>query len=221
MAASVIALRGEPFEVLLMRRNARSSFVPGAWVFPGGTLDPGDREVAKELGDGSELATMRVCAARELFEEAGVWLGDAPRNAERRRAELLRDPATFRALATESVPELDRLVWTSRWITPVGVPKRFDTYFFLATVASDTDATPELQEGMEMIWLRPEEALERHWRDELPLVFPTIKNLEALTAHSSSKALLDSRVGAVIEPILPVLTVGEDGAKTIRLPGES
>jgi len=67
-AASVLVLRDGPLEVLMMRRRADASFVPNAWVFPGGAVDEEDRA----LGDGSELSTMRIAAARELFEETGV-----------------------------------------------------------------------------------------------------------------------------------------------------
>src|SRR3972149_2846563 len=48
-AASVIVMRGEPFEVLFLRRTDASTFVPGSWVFPGGTLDDVDREVAASV----------------------------------------------------------------------------------------------------------------------------------------------------------------------------
>src|SRR5256885_15265761 len=92
-AASVILLR-DPFEVLMIRRPEKASFVPNAWVFPGGMVDAADER-------GSTLETMRAAAGRELFEETSLSV----------------DPAD--------------LVWTSRWLTPGGLPKRFDTHFFL------------------------------------------------------------------------------------------
>lgn len=51
-AASVILLRDDPFEVLMLERNPDRSFAPGAWVFPGGIVDPAD----EVLGNGDELA---------------------------------------------------------------------------------------------------------------------------------------------------------------------
>src|SRR5438477_10088081 len=69
-AASVILLRDSPLEVLMIRRHAKSSFVPDAWVFPGGVVEASDYD----LGDGTEVGTMRVAAVRELFEESGIWL---------------------------------------------------------------------------------------------------------------------------------------------------
>lgn len=161
-AASVLVLR-EPFELLLLRRSEKSSFVPNAWVFPGGTAEPGEE--------------LRETAVRETFEEAGLTL----------------DP--------------EALVPTSRWITPVGLPKRFDTLFYLATVPRDAAVTIDQREIVESIWISPAEALER--RRELNLVFPTIKNLEAIAGFTSIDELLKSRRGATIEPVLPVLVNGK------------
>jgi 8-oxo-dGTP pyrophosphatase MutT (NUDIX family) len=72
-AASVILLRrggrhrDRGVEVLLVRRSPESSFMPGVWVFPGGTVDATDQ--------GDEEGAHRACAIRELHEEAAVELG--------------------------------------------------------------------------------------------------------------------------------------------------
>ncbi len=160
-SASVIVLRDEPFEVLLVRRNEKSSFVPNAWVFPGGMAEESD---------------MRATAVRETFEETGLRL----------------DP--------------DALVWTSRWITPEGIPKRFDTYFFLATVPRDAIVTVDGKEIVESMWIAPADALARR---DLRLVFPTIRNLEAIATFTHSDALFASRRDAVIEPVQPILVDGK------------
>ncbi len=162
-AASVIVLRDEPFEVLLLRRHEKSSFVPNAWVFPGGVVEPGD-------------ADARAAGVRETLEETGLGL----------------DP--------------DALVWTSRWITPEGLPKRFDTYFFLAAVERDAAITIDHREIVDSIWIAPRKALVR---PDLHLVFPTIKNLEAIATFDDTRALIESRRGAVIEPVMPVLLNGK------------
>lgn len=162
-AASVIVLRDAPFEVLLLRRHEKSSFVPDAWVFPGGMMDDEDR------GD------FRVTAARELREETGI------------------------------VVDAQTLVATSRWITPIGLPKRFDTWFFLAKVERDVAITVQESELVESLWIAPADALTRK---DLKMVFPTIKNLEAIAGFTSAAALIDSRRGAIIEPVMPVLVGG-------------
>jgi 8-oxo-dGTP pyrophosphatase MutT (NUDIX family) len=167
-AASVIVMRDEPLEVLLLRRNAKSSFVPNAWVFPGGMVEEADARAT--ILDG-----MKVTATRETFEETG----------------LLVDP--------------EMLVWTSRWITPEGIPKRFDTYFFLGVVGRDAVVTIDGTEIVESIWIAPADALARR---DLHLVFPTIRNLEAIAAFTRADALLASRRGAIVEPVQPVLVNG-------------
>jgi 8-oxo-dGTP pyrophosphatase MutT (NUDIX family) len=207
-AASVIVLRDAPLEVLMIRRNAKSSFVPDAWVFPGGVVEPADHD----LGDGTELGTMRIAAARELFEESGIWLGAPLADADAKRRALLAGEITFASLIAESPVDFEKLVWTSRWITPVGVPKRFDTYFFLATVDRNAIASAENVEAVEVIWIAPAEAIEK-----LQIVFPTQKNLEAVAGFTSAEELLASRRGVKVPATRPVLVV-EDGRKKIILP---
>jgi len=204
-AASVIVLRDSPLEVLMIRRHSKSSFVPDAWVFPGGVVEPSDDV-------GTELGTMRMAAARELFEESGIWLGAPLADADTKRRALLAGEITFASLIDESPLDLDKLVWTSRWITPVGVPKRFDTYFFLAAVDRNAVASAENVEAVEVIWIPPAEAIEK-----LQIVFPTQKNLEALAGFTAAEELLASRRGVDVPATRPVLVV-EDGKKKIILP---
>jgi 8-oxo-dGTP pyrophosphatase MutT (NUDIX family) len=207
-AASVILLRDSPLEVLMIRRHSKSSFVPDAWVFPGGVVERADHD----LGDGTDLGVMRVGAARELFEESGIWLGAPLADADEKRRKLLAGEITFASLFAESPPDLTNLVWTSRWITPVGVPKRFDTYFFLAAVDRNTVASAENVEAVEVRWISPSEAIEK-----LQIVFPTLKNLEAIAGFTSAEELLASRRGVEVATTRPVLVV-EDGKKKIILP---
>jgi 8-oxo-dGTP pyrophosphatase MutT (NUDIX family) len=217
-AASVLVLRGDPVEVLMIRRVETSSFVPSAWVFPGGVVDQIDEEIARETGDGSELATMRIAALRELFEETGVWIGPVPQDAERKRRRLLAGTMTVRHLLEESPVDFDSLVWTSRWITPIGVPKRFDTWFFLMEADASAQATAHAEEAADLTWITPADALARHEAGDFPMVFPTIRNLEEIAGATSPRALLESRRSATIPTILPRLVVGPDGQKRIVLP---
>jgi len=202
-AASVIVLRDPPLEVLMMRRTETASFVPNMWVFPGGAVEQLDREIARERGDGSMLGRMRVAGARELFEETGVWLAAPLENSEAKRRRLLAGITSFRQLLDESPIDFEQLVWTSHWITPIGVPKRFDTYFFLAKVSGDVEATIVSEEAVETTWITIDDALAN-----LKMIFPTIKNLEALRGFGSADALIASRRGAKITPVQPVLVDG-------------
>jgi 8-oxo-dGTP pyrophosphatase MutT (NUDIX family) len=91
-SATVMLLRdgdAGDLEVLLLERVLRSDFAGGAFVFPGGKVDPADGQLARErwrgpdpvvdaealgLGDPSEALAVRAAAVRETFEEAGVLL---------------------------------------------------------------------------------------------------------------------------------------------------
>jgi 8-oxo-dGTP pyrophosphatase MutT (NUDIX family) len=70
-AASIVLLRRggkhseRALEVLLLKRSEEAKFMPGVWVFPGGSVDP---------ADGPGEAGFRACAVRELAEEAAIEL---------------------------------------------------------------------------------------------------------------------------------------------------
>ena len=213
-AASVIVLR-HPLELLMMRRHAKSSFVPNAWVFPGGAADDDDYEIARAGGDASDVGAMRITGARELFEETGLWLGAPLQDRERKRRRLLEGTLRFRDIIADAPLDASKLVWTSRWITPAGLPKRFDTYFFLTRAPQEAKATLENDEAVELIWITPSAALERHAARELDMVFPTVKNLEALVPFASIDELIESRRNAKIEAIEPVLVPAGDGKRIV------
>lgn len=220
-AASTIVLRGDrDFEVLMFRRSEASTFVPGAWIFPGGAVEPSDVRLAERFPEPQrEMAALRVCALREMIEEAGVWPTDPPDNAQQLRQALLGDQPVLNDLSALVLPLLDRFVWTSRWITPAGVPKRYDTWFFLVQAADGSEGSPDGREAMELSWITPSEALRRHRAGEMPMVFPTLKNLEAIAGAPSASELLRSRAAAEIPTMRPIL-VREGKEKRIVLPDE-
>ena len=93
IASTVILARqiGEELQVYLLKRNAKSGFMAGNYVFPGGTVDIEDRNtnfwkshvdihmenLSRQLGGnlpGEEALSYGVTAIREMFEEAGVFL---------------------------------------------------------------------------------------------------------------------------------------------------
>jgi recombination protein RecT len=215
-AASAIILREPfprgPFEVLMIERHEKSSFVPSAWVFPGGTVEPQDAELARHASDGSTqsltLATMRIAAVRETFEECGIWLGARLDRVDSKRRRLLAGDLSIESLLAESPVDLDRLIWTSRWITPVGVPKRFDAYFFLVRAPEWAAPSVDQNEAVDMVWIRPSDALARHADRAMHMVFPTLRNLESVAAHATIEALMEARRDAIIEPIQPIIVDG-------------
>jgi 8-oxo-dGTP pyrophosphatase MutT (NUDIX family) len=182
-AASVIVLRGgsDALELLLVKRNPAARFMGGAWVFPGGAVDAHE-------GEGDEAH--RICAVRELEEEAGV--GGV-------------DPA--------------RLVKYSRWITPAEVKIRFDTHFFLAPVPPGAEPRVDGEEIVDHGWFSPQSALDAHARGEILLVFPTIKHLEQFSAFESADALVAHAAAHDVVPVQPRIVLSGETARVL-LPGD-
>jgi len=130
--------------------------------------------------------------------------------------------AAVRELAEEAAIELPphaELFSWSRWITPEEVKVRFDTWFFVAEAPPGAEATPDGGECVDARWMRPAAALEAHLRDELMLVFPTIKHLEALATFDSVGAALDAARLREVVPVQPRVLVRE-GSAEVLLPGE-
>jgi len=179
-AATIILMRDgvDAPEVLLLRRVERSDDrSSGAWVFPGGTLDAEDRELHALCAGLDDAAASRrlalpqggldlyAAAIRECFEEAGLLLARGPDGA------LLADGPRVRALRETHVDlggtcaqlgarlAADRLVYCAHWITPLGVPKRFDTRFFIAEAPPGQEVLPALHEVSDYRWLPVAEAL--------------------------------------------------------------
>jgi 8-oxo-dGTP pyrophosphatase MutT (NUDIX family) len=128
--------------VLLGRRRPDMVFMPGRYVFPGGRVDPADRQVAIEddlrPGDLEKLMVamkgtaspararaLALAAVRETFEEAGLLIGTPTQVAAPPKLRGWQDffGHGFR-------PALARLTFFARAITPPGRPRRFDTRFF-------------------------------------------------------------------------------------------
>jgi 8-oxo-dGTP pyrophosphatase MutT (NUDIX family) len=189
-AATVILLRRSGkhrergLEVLLVKRNPSARFMPGVWVFPGGAVDDAD-------AGGDDESSHRICAIRELAEEAGI---DLDAGAE--------------------------LIPFSRWITPEPVPIRFDTRFYLALAPPHSPPRPDGRETVDAAWFEPARALSRHREGDLDLVFPTIKNLEALVRFATSEGAIDASRDSAVEPILPRVLGDGDGRRVV-LPGEA
>ena len=84
----------------MMVRHYEIDFNSGALVFPGGSVDKGDKEIiaTPELysgGEGLDEATLsfRIAAIRETFEESGILLA---RPKGRRRWSMPSAPARSR-----------------------------------------------------------------------------------------------------------------------------
>ena len=206
-------------EVLMMQRNLKSGFVPGAHVFPGGALDDADdaaelhalcagmsdEAASRALGIASGGLAYWAAAIRESFEEAGVLVAyddgrrviafDRPDLEERfrlHRHALNAGERAFIDIMREEGLTLatDQLVYFSHWITPVTAPRRYDTRFFIAAAPPAQEPLHDNQETISHLWVRPAEALDRHRAKSFTMRLPTIRTLEELAAYDSVAALM-------------------------------
>jgi len=145
---------------------------------------------AVEQSEGEDDAAHRMAAVRELHEEAGI---------------LLEDPA--------------ELVKFSRWITPAEVKVRFDTHFFLASLPPGQEPKVDGEECVDLGWFTPAGALEAHAREEILLVFPTIKHLEQLREFTTATDLLREASGREVIAVQPRVVLEGEGGRVV-LPGE-
>jgi 8-oxo-dGTP pyrophosphatase MutT (NUDIX family) len=205
--------------VYMTRRSTRSRFVPDAYVFPGGAVDPEDRDVAPPRGmfgsAGAMAPELAAAAIRELFEEAGILLArDAATGslATLDAAAILRLRAErvagtrFDELLTRRglVPDASALSYYSNWVTPVSEPRRFDTHFFVAHAPDDQVAAADAVEVHDGTWIAPAEAMARADRHEMTIIFPTYKHLERLSRFHDVDALLAVARLRSVAPVMPI-----------------
>jgi 8-oxo-dGTP pyrophosphatase MutT (NUDIX family) len=145
---------------------------------------------AVSTADGEGEAALRAAGLRELQEEAGI---------------ALVDPA--------------ELVPFSRWITPAEVKIRYDTWFFLAAMPTGQQARVDGAEVVDARWLSPPAAIAAARRNEILLVFPTIKHLEQLSVFRSVDELLTHARAQTVVPVQPRV-LGQGEMARIVLPGE-
>jgi 8-oxo-dGTP pyrophosphatase MutT (NUDIX family) len=243
-AATVMLLRDAPdLEVFMLRRNFDSVWIAGATVFPGGAVDPEDRDrawPARCVGWDDARASRAVqraegglgffvAAVRETFEEAGVLLardaGGSPVNASvahlsAARAGLNAGTADFATFVVEHelVLATDELHVFSHWVTPPGGPRRYDTWFFVAA-APEGEYTHDDTELIASEWVRPAAAVAAADLGEIDLILPTRRNLEALARFATTADVLDA---ARADPGTRSRFVRESGeGRRIALPGDA
>ena len=226
-ASTMMLLRDGPagLETFMVVRHRQIEFASGALVFPGGRMEAADAALAASLaGAADPLAPFKVAAIREAFEECGVLLAHARGEDDLvppGRVENLDRAAPFaELLARENLaPAVDRLVPFAHWITPVFLPKRFDTRFFLALAPPGQALAHDGREAVDSIWISPRDALAERGK-RFKLLFPTERNLWKLAAHAdAASALAAARAGAIVT-VLPE-AVEVDGGPGLRIPAEA
>ncbi len=233
-------------EVFMVRRVVQSEFMPDVYVFPGGSASADDRLVEETAGLCAPVAStaadpegrtslghgVRATAIRELFEEANVLLAyrdstmlainadTVVRFADYRRAfnerqGSLVDLATSEHLALAT----DHLTYFAHWITPEGMPRRYDTHFFLAQAPIEQEAAYDRLETSDGVWIQPAVALERFQRNEFPVAFPTFHQLRDLSAFNTTQEALITTTTRYVPTIIPIMRQ-QDGHVQLFLPGD-
>ncbi len=212
-ASTTLVLRDSPRgpEVLMVKRSPTASFMPGAYVFPGGAVDASDADadggeaedelterIGRVTGVGDRALAYAIAALRECREECGLDLGGT-RNLH---------------------------PW-SHWVTPLGIPKRFDTLFFVCRAPEGQTPRPDEAETTTLEWVAPRRALDAHATGTFPMEFATVSTVRSLLAFVDRdvQAILDHaaahvelpalhprvRVDAATRRIVGVLLPGEPG----------
>ncbi|MGA3037872.1 MAG: hypothetical protein ABSE64_10385 [Vulcanimicrobiaceae bacterium] len=230
-AATVMLARdlGAGPEIYMLRRSAKSAFLPEMFVFPGGAVDALDAELArKRLLRNADVPnperesadpSFEVAALREAFEEAGILLTadsngipatlDTAQLREQRDA-LLAGATTLNAVLERFGVVLDsRRLWHfSHWITPPTESHRFDTHFYLAFAPPGQAATSDEIETDAGLWIAPSDALRRNANGNFPMIFPTIMHLQRLANLATLDALHEFAMSKSIYAVEP-LQAGE------------
>jgi len=243
-SSTILMIRaGEaPCEVLMVERHYQIDFASGALVFPGGKLAAEDHDPAWAAhidgADGFSDAAFRIGAVREAFEESGLLMA-RPR-AQRgpgapligpdvlapllpHREAVAQGRQSFLALiqAHDLTLALDLLTPFAHWVTPVGMPKRFDTWFYLAPTPETQIAACDGFEAVDAVWIAPQDALAAAAGGARKIIFPTRMNLEMLAQSADVDAAIAAARARTIVCVEPKIVREEGGGMALLIPAEA
>ena len=237
-SATILMLRdgASGLEVFMVKRHHQIDFASGALVFPGGKLDPHDNDTAlRGHADGADKLDdlklgLTACAIREGFEESGILLARKPGSSNYIDAAASAALSSWRPklnngdvglaefLTRENLRmACDALIPFAHWVTPVFMPKRFDTFFYLAATPEGQLGCHDGSESVDSVWVNPNDAIkDKRWT----IIFPTMVNLvrlgEATTVAQAIANAKASRI-ATIEPKM----IERDGKRLITIPEDA
>ena len=246
-AATVVLLRrsadpGSGPSIYLLRRQTSMAFAGGMCVFPGGGVDPRDFDAtvawagpsptdwAARLGVDEAEARALVCAAvRETFEESGVLLAgtsagdvvadttgddwEADRVALESRELAMSDFCSRRGLVLRS----DLLgVWAG-WLTPVFEPRRYRTWFFVASLPEGQRTRDVSSESSSVTWMPALEAVQAVDDGDLMMMPPTYLTCLEVGQHADPAEVLAASAGRSVDMFTPEVT-GDEGDATLSMP---
>jgi 8-oxo-dGTP pyrophosphatase MutT (NUDIX family) len=244
-SATILLLRQGPgplggLEVFMVKRHHAIDFASGALVFPGGKVARGDAaaELASHCAaaDGmtDAMRAFAIAGIREAFEECGVLLARRPGSSVLLSGEEVRALDGFRApldkgqldmatFAREQNLEfaVDLLVPYAHWITPDFMPKRFDTWFYLAEAPAGQLAVHGGGEHVDSLWINPQAALAAADVKDLTIVFATRMQLVKLARHADVATALTAFRREPVVAVKPERDDTAPGGPVVRIPAEA
>jgi 8-oxo-dGTP pyrophosphatase MutT (NUDIX family) len=200
-------------------------------VVPGGRVEDADADLPF-AGDGAVRAAARFgcderaaralvgAAVRETFEETGVLLAAPAADLSGARGDVEAGRVSFGELLRTNGLAIDSEAlrpW-SRWITPPGESRRYDTRFFIGALPDGLEALDVTSESSAASWVALGEALEQAQRGERGLLPPTLATLTSLVAFDSVAAAMATAESRSMDPINPTIRRAEDGSIVAELP---
>lgn len=219
-AATLVVFRERdagPPELLMVERAKTMAFAGGAWVFPGGRIDPGDHALA--AGDDDDAA--RIAAIRETIEEVGLAIGldPLPDAIAPMRAALHAGEPFAGALGGAGLM-LDSLVPFARWRPAQAHARIFDTRFYLARLPRDAPpARVDATENTRLLWTTAADMLAQADAGRAALIFPTRCNLERLAQFASFDAAVAGARAHPVRTITPWIEQ-RDGIDHLCIPDD-
>lgn len=224
-AATLVLVRdraGAPPELLMVQRARAMAFAGGAWVFPGGRVDPGDNSLAAAIAPDMEDAAARIAAVRETLEEAGVAVGfeAGPAVLDGMRAALHAGDAFGEVLARAgAVLDLTALVPFARWLPDHRPSRVFDAHFYLARAPVEARARVDATENTQLAWTSAADLLARADAGEATIIYPTRRNLERLALYRGFAAARADALAHPVRTITPWMEV-RDGVEHLCIPDD-
>jgi 8-oxo-dGTP pyrophosphatase MutT (NUDIX family) len=237
-AATLIVVREASdagVEVFCVRRHAKSAFMGGVIVFPGGKLDASDADEAVAVhcdglhpratvfaDDADHGRALAVCACREALEEAAILPASPSPTAEAteklRRA--LEEEDDFGALVHREKLTLttSKLVPFARWVTPTAESRRYDARFFVTELPRGQEGKHDDHETTSSLWATPGRVLDAYMAGDLFLAPPTMRVLEILGDAGSVAGAIEACASQSLLPICP--EVVDLNPVTLALPGD-
>lgn len=231
-AATVVLLRdgADGIEAWMLTRVTGMAFAGGMSVFPGGRVDAADADLPLTGGDLPSLAERFGCdlrtahglvgaAVRETFEETGVLLSVPFADLSGARGDVELGRVSFGELlgAHGLAVDADALHPWSRWVTPAGERRRYDTRFFVGALPDTAVAQDVTSESSEASWVGVGAAIEQAQRGERKLLPPTMMTLADLLSFGSVAEVIASSQTRSLEPVRPQLRRAGDSV-AVELP---